>query len=174
MRRFAIAVLIVGLSALWVHAGEKEMSMEPYEGSEPFVKLKALAGKWEGTSKMHGQEMKVNVDYRVTSAGSALMETSFPGTPHEMVSVYYDNGKKVSMIHYCSLKNRPEFDSISADPDRIKFKQSKDSLIKKGEHHMNALAVRWIDDDNIVQEWVSKKDGKLQEPTIIKLTRVLE
>jgi len=165
-------MLIVGLSAMWVHAGEMEMSMELYEGSAPFLKLKALAGKWEGTSKMHGQDMKVNVEYKVTSAGSALVETSFPGTPHEMVSVYYDNGSKVSMIHYCSLKNRPEFDSISADANGIKFKQSGNSTIEKGEHHMNALAVRWIDDNNIVQEWVSKKDGKLEEPTIIKLTRV--
>jgi len=174
MRKFFIAVLIAVLSAIWAHAGEPEMELEPYQGSAAFMKLKALAGKWEGTSIMHGQEMKANAEYKVTSAGSALVETIFPGTPHEMVSMYYDSGSKVSMTHYCSLKNRPEFDSVSADGNVIKFKFSEDSTIREGEHHMNSLDVRWIDDDNIVKEWVSKKDGKPEEPTIIHLTRAGE
>jgi len=66
--------------------------MEPYTGSAEFERIKSLEGKWEGTSIMHGKEVPVSVIYKTTSGGSVVVETLFPDTPHEMVSVYFEDG----------------------------------------------------------------------------------
>jgi len=47
--------------------------------------LKKLAGDWEGDASGD----KANVVYRVTSNANTVMETLFPGTPHEMISMYH-------------------------------------------------------------------------------------
>jgi hypothetical protein len=46
--------------------------------------------------------MPVRVEYRVTGAGSAVVETLFPGTPHEMVTVYHARKGVLCMTHYCA------------------------------------------------------------------------
>src|SRR5437762_1108277 len=77
--------------------------MAPYKGSAEFEQLKKLAGKWEGKDP-HDKtgKAKIVVDYKVTSGGSALIETLGPGTPMEMVSIYSEaKPGKVSMTHYC-------------------------------------------------------------------------
>ena len=58
-----------------------------------FDTLKKLVGKWEGTSVMAGKEEKVSVVYELTSGGTAIAERLMPGTAHEMVSMYYSEGK---------------------------------------------------------------------------------
>ena len=48
-----------------------------------------------------------SVVYKLTGAGSALVETQFPGTGHEMVSVYHLDGDDLRMTHYCAAGNQP-------------------------------------------------------------------
>ena len=53
---------------------------------------------------MDGKEVPVSVTYETSSNGSIVVETLFPGTPHEMVSVYYDENGKFGMTHYCAME----------------------------------------------------------------------
>ena len=64
--------------------------MQPYVGSPQFENMKKLAGTWWGTSSTGKEGERVTVKYEIKSAGSAVVETLFLGTPHEMISVYYD------------------------------------------------------------------------------------
>src|SRR5262245_39289826 len=77
---------------------------EGVEAKAAFAKLKTLVGTWKATSseeqkaeikKKHGDDhpTEADVNYKLTGAGSALVETQFPGMPHEMVSVYHLDGK---------------------------------------------------------------------------------
>jgi len=56
-------------------------------------RLKALAGDWVAAED---GEMAKKGDlvsrYAVAASGSAVVETVFPGTPHEMVTVYHADG----------------------------------------------------------------------------------
>ncbi len=71
-----------------------------------FERMKGLEGVWV-SSGAEGAAPDAEIHYEVTSAGSALVETIFPGAQHEMVSVYYlDNGRLV-MTHYCAMNNQP-------------------------------------------------------------------
>ena len=87
------------------HAGEPQSA--PYTGSAEFERMKQLVGAWEGTSDMGKKGEKVRVEYRLTAGGSALIETLFPGSAEEMVSVYHDRQGKLAMTHYCMLRNQP-------------------------------------------------------------------
>ena len=92
MRKLApllIAAVCLSLAGLFVaHAGEYQSA--PYSGSKEFERMKQLVGVWEGTSDMGKEGEKVRVEYRLTAGGSALVETLFPGSAEEMVSVYHD------------------------------------------------------------------------------------
>src|SRR6185369_11800489 len=83
----AIGFFLAGLVV--AHAGEYQTA--PYTGSPAFERMKQLVGTWEGTSDMGKEGEKVRVEYRLTAGGSALVETLFPGSGEEMVSVYHDS-----------------------------------------------------------------------------------
>ena len=48
------------------------------------------------------------------------MERIFPGTPQEMISVYYDDDKgRLAMTHYCMMRNRPTFKLVKSEGDTL-------------------------------------------------------
>jgi hypothetical protein len=165
------ALLVYTTSAL---AGEPDHHT-PYTGSAEFERLKGLAGSWQGTATMEGREQEIQVTYKVTSAGSAIVETHFPDSPQEMVSVYHDEGGHPNMTHYCALKNRPnlEMDSSSKDSIHLDFTDST-GIDPSKDAHMHALTIRFIDKDTIEQEWIMYQDGKPVESTTFRLQRVAQ
>ena len=115
-RRFIMNFLLVLLSLILIPLGNATMVLAevkeppPYEGSDALKSMKALAGTWEGTHTMHGKEIPATIEYKVSSNGSTVVETMFPGTAHEMVNVYHDKSGKLAMTHYCSVGNQPHLD----------------------------------------------------------------
>lgn len=143
----------------------------PYKGSKEFERIKELVGAWEGTSNKDGE--KVTVKYKLTSGGSAIVEELFPGTPHEMVSVYYDKGGKLSMTHYCMLRNRPHMELTKADANGLNFVLGTDSDINSGKDaHMHALHIAFVNNNHITQEWTMFENGKEKQVAVFKLSRV--
>jgi hypothetical protein len=93
------------------------------DGKAAFERLKSLAGTWEGQAG-HGQPSEAaTVTYRVASGGSVVEETLFPGTPHEMISMYHLVGGELVLTHYCSMANQPRMrlDRKASTPDRLVF-----------------------------------------------------
>lgn len=78
-----------------------------FDAKSAFEYLKSLAGDWQklGNEKDHDGSA---VSFRVTAAGSTVIQTYGPGQPHEMISVYHLDGDQLLMTHYCSLKNAPK------------------------------------------------------------------
>ena len=151
----------------------EDCKVPPVQHSKDFEKLKDLNGKWAGTGLMHGEQQDVAVDYHLTSGGSAVVETLFPGTPHEMVSVYHDDHGKLTMTHYCMLGNQPKLDLTKSTASEMDFNFGKGNTINpKSEMHMHALHIAFIDPDNIVENWSAYADGKQTDETIFKLQRL--
>jgi len=145
----------------------------PYSGSKEYERMKQLIGVWEGTSNMGKEGQTVRVEYRLTAGGSAIVETLFPGTPEEMVSVYHDKKGELSMTHYCMLQNQPSMKLRKAGADTLDFVFAKGSGINpKKDVHMHALTISFVDKDHIVQNWTLFKDGKEREVTRLNLSRV--
>ncbi len=169
---FVEGVYLLIVSLCLAYAGERPIL--PYTGSKEFERMKALVGVWEGTSKMSKKGERVKVEYRLSSGGSAIVETLFPGTAEEMVSVYYDNKGQLAMTHYCALHNQPRMNLAKADSDNLYFMFTDGSNINPiKDAHMHALTISFIDKDHITQKWTLFAEGKEKGTSVFELSRVL-
>ncbi|HMB55019.1 MAG TPA: hypothetical protein VKU40_17005, partial [Thermoanaerobaculia bacterium] len=91
----ALVLAMVTLVALPASAGG-------VDAEAAFEMMKGLAGDWQGTA---AGEAGAEVDYRVTGNGSVVMQTQFPGTEHEMISMYHLVDGELVLTHYCSSGN---------------------------------------------------------------------
>jgi hypothetical protein len=172
LRQVLLAVACFSLVGSYlVHAEERQYA--PYAGSKEFERVKQLAGTWEGTSDVGKEGETVRVEYRLTAGGSAIVETLFPGTAEEMVSVYHDRKGKLAMTHYCMLRNQPRMSLVKADAQMIYLEFSKGNDINPAkEPHMHALRITFTDKDHIIQRWTMFEKGKETGGVTLKLTRV--
>jgi len=165
-----LATLLLSL-AVKTFAGEEHMKPPPR--SAEFNRLSQLVGQWEATNSHHPQGEKSAVEYSLSSAGTALVEKLFVGTPHEMVSVYHDVGGKLMMTHYCAMGNAPKLELQKASQKEYDFSLANNSGLNDAkEPHMHSLNVKFKSQDKLVQKWTSWKEGKETESTIIELKRV--
>ena len=167
-----LILLILSCSYSVAISGEKNEG--EYKGSKDFERLKQILGVWEGTTSMDEdrEDQKVTVEYKLTSGGSAIVETLFPGTPHEMVSVYYDRDGSLAMTHYCMLGNHPQMALKRVDDKNMTFELTNNSHIKvETEPHMHGMTIAFVDDNNIVESWKYYENGKTKETAIFRLTR---
>jgi hypothetical protein len=151
---------------------QDEHHMSPITGSKELEKLKTLAGTWQGTTVMEGKEMPLTVIYKTSSNGSVVVETLFPDTPHEMVSVYYDDNGKLGMTHYCAVGNQPHLaleDSTGNEIDLV-FANGT-NIDPKKDHYMHDVSFEFKDDNTFVQEWTSFENGKEKEVATFTFTR---
>ena len=150
-----------------------EMELPPYKGSDALEAMKKLEGSWEGTHSMGKKEEPAKVEYKVSSNGSTIIETLFPGTKHEMISVYHDKNGSLSMTHYCSVGNQPQMDLVKSEGGTIEFSLSKTSDINVGkEGHMHGLTVTMVDKGHLIHSWTMYQEGKEGGGTTLKLARV--
>lgn len=171
-----IAVLLLPVLVNTVYAdpvkNEGKHDMSPVTGSEELEKMKSLAGTWQSTTVMDGKEVPITVVYETSSNGSIVVETSFPGTPHEMVSVYYDVDGKLGMTHYCAVNNQPHFTLKKSTGDRIDLDfAGGTNLNAEKDGHMHAVSFDLKDTDNMVQEWTYYEDGKEKQVSTFTFTR---
>src|SRR3954471_6925301 len=84
-----------------------EEPVKARQGSAEFERMKTLVGAWKGKTDMGQGPIDLTVQYRLLAGGSVLEERVFAGTPNEMTTMYYDQGDKLALTHYCMLGNRP-------------------------------------------------------------------
>jgi hypothetical protein len=137
-----------------------------------FDALKKLVGTWQGKSKMGDKEFPVTITYELTAGGSTILERLFPGTPHEMLSVYTAEGDKLVMTHYCALGNHPRMALKSATAKSVSFEMAGTEGIRSAnDMHMHAMTVAWVDGDHIKETWVSWDKGAKKEEKVFELGR---
>jgi len=144
-------VCMFGALMLAVSAAEKkDTSKEPakHAGLDRF---KQLAGEWTGKMCMNGKEHPGTIIYKVTSNGSAVIETIAPGTPHEMVTVIHADGKDLILTHYCSLGNQPRMKADGkGDGDKFDFQfLSATNMKSDKDMHMHSVVYTLVDKDTL-------------------------
>jgi hypothetical protein len=170
MRR--ITALLLTVSTMFVGGALSAMpqDMPQIKSSPGLEKLKQLSGSWKGTGGDMG-DGTVEVQYRVSSGGSAVVETLFPGTSHEMTSVYYDEGGKLAMTHYCMLGNHPVMKLKKETPTQL-FLDAGEKSPLKNEPHMHTLEISFLTPNSIEQKWAMFEHGKEAHSSVFKLERV--
>jgi hypothetical protein len=152
MRLFAISLLLLSTAA-------RAQSLAQTE----FSQLKSLAGSWEGKTS---QGAPVNIDYQLTSGGSALMSTI-----HEhgdMISmIHMDGPDKLLLTHYCSMGNQPRMvASASPDGKTITFKfLDATNLPNSDSGHMDNVVIAMAGPDHHTEQWNFSDHGKVLTET---------
>ena len=167
-----VLFMIIALPA--ANAADGYMAQQP--ASAEFARVKSLVGTWQGTSVSTGEHAKdpeqATVEYRLTSGGTAVVETLFRGTDHEMVSVYHDQNGKLAMTHYCMLGNQPTLEVKAEDQTGLQLElQSSPTINQATDMHMHALHLSMPDGNSLTQEWTLFEAGRPNGTTTITLTR---
>lgn len=162
--------------AFFTVANAGDVNRTPDNSSPELQRIKSLAGRWTTVTSMFGKKnQRMYTEYQVTAAGSAVLERIFPGTPQEMVSLYYDdNHGKLAMTHYCIMHNRPTLKLATSTPDSISMKVAKvEGLKSKKDPSMGGMTIHFKDKDHF--ETTCKGRGKGTEkdaPMTMAYTRV--
>lgn len=145
------------------------------DAASAFERIKGLAGDWTGKAGHASDSTEpLEVQYRVTAAGSAVMETQFAGTPHEMVSVYYRDGNDLVLTHYCAAGNQPRLrlDAAASKPDELRFVYAGGSNLDPAKDaHIHGALIRFVGADRLQSEWTSHMNGAPAETAHFELTR---
>ena len=126
-----------------------------------FDQMKSLNGVWQGKTS---QGMPVQVSYRVTSGGSAVMsEIQTDKHGHEdMISMIHMDGDRLLLTHYCASGNQPRMvASASPDGKTITFDfLDVTNLSSPDAVHMNRVVISFIDANHHIEEWHAIGQGK--------------
>ena len=155
-------VVLISAAVLGLSAGADDKSAAKGGAKHAgFEKIKALSGEWQVTPSSGEQGIHAGtVTYKVTAGGSAVLETIFGGTEHEMVTLYYLEDGTLALTHYCMLQNRPHMRAErQSSPDKIVFKCPEGDKIE-AEDHMHQATFTFVDADHLKSEWVLYKGGK--------------
>jgi hypothetical protein len=176
MKTFRTGVIVfISAAALgFIAVADEKPADKGAAKQSAFEKIKALSGEWEATQSAgehaaHGG----TVTYKVTAGGSAVLETLFGGTDHEMVTLYYMEGDDLALTHYCMLHNRPHMRAErKSSADKIVFKcpEGEDTKLE-AEDHMHQATFKFVDPDHLKTEWVLYKGGKADSTHSFDLVR---
>lgn len=125
------------------------------DGKAALERLKSLAGEWRGKAG-HGEAANAAVvRWETISGGTAVMETLFPGTPHEMRSVYHLDGGDLVMTHYCAMGNQPRVRLAAASTkDEFVFEfAGGTNFDPKKDVHVHSGTIRFAGADELEAEW---------------------
>jgi hypothetical protein len=164
----AVAGAAVLIAALAV-AGTPAAAAPPaaLDGKAAFARLKTLAGQWEGNiTKPDGPPGAVR--YELTAGGSVVKETQFPGTSHEMLTVYHLEGNDLVLTHYCATGNQPRMKMKTATEEEVVFEYAGAGVPQPAlDTHMHAARHRFVGPDRIESEWTLHAKG--QEADVARL-----
>jgi hypothetical protein len=159
MRQLVLALLLQ-TSALLVLAADTPLA--PADPKAAFAQLQALAGEWKGgIGQPDGAPGRMN--YRVTAGGHTVMETMFPGTDHEMISMYHLDGKDLVLTHYCAAGNQPKM-KLSAEKStatELVFEfDGGSNLDAAKDGHIHCGRIRLPEPNRLEADWVFYAGGK--------------
>lgn len=127
-------------------------------------RFKALAGTWSATGLDGNSMPDAQVRYEVTAGGSAVVETLFPGTPHEMRTVYVRDGSDVVLTHYCASGNHPRMRANTATGDLVTFAfDGPVNFDPATAGHMHDASFTFVGKDEMRTRWNFWSKGKPAE-----------
>ncbi|MGA9353394.1 MAG: hypothetical protein WBV46_06850 [Terriglobales bacterium] len=142
------AVLVAMLSA--------SVALAETEAEKSFHQLATLEGKWVGKGS---QGQPIEVTFRMTAGGSALM-SEIHGEGHEdMISMFHMDGDRLIMTHYCGAGNQPRMKAVSADGKSVSFEFFDGTNIGAGAGHMQHVTFAQPDSDHHTEAWVFLDHG---------------
>ena len=160
MRRIALAVLLA-LLALPILAAEPASAP-----ARPHLldRFKALAGTWSGQGLDGNSMPNATVTYTVTAGGNAVEELLFPGSGHEMRTLYVRDGDDLVLVHFCASGNHPKMRAREAADGSIVFDfDGAVNFDPATAGHMHDASFTFVGPDELRSRWQFWQGGKPAE-----------
>jgi hypothetical protein len=155
--RFVVPLVLISLSAA---------SFAQSDAKQSFEKLKTLAGVWQGpvTTEPPQTDMPMGtvlqVSLQITSRGNAIVHEmkdpkagSDPTKYDQPVTMFYLDGDRLNLVHYCDAGNRPHM-VARPSPDGKKIEFDFVDLSGSSEYgHMDHAVFTFIDANHHVEDW---------------------
>jgi hypothetical protein len=148
VRAAAVFVLLFSATAV----------MAQSDAQKVLDRFKTLVGTWEGKSPK-GQTSEVK--YQLMAGGTAVMAESHM-IGDEMSSMFYVDGERLMMTHFCPSGNQPRMQAtISPDLRTVSF-EFLDATNLPGPQagHMHKAVYLFSDAEHYSEEWTWKQEGK--------------
>ena len=144
--------------------------------------LKGLEGSWRGPAigtgtdaLPEGEEPPLAIhEFRVSAAGTVVMETMNPGTEHEMINMYHLDNGELMLTHYCSSGNQPLLRLVAdkSSTETMVFDLAGGSNLDPAvDEHIHSAEITLKDDDHLVSSWMGYKDGEAVGTMTFELER---
>ena len=162
----SVALLVSGVFLGTGYVSGEEKGKAAVDAKTAFARLKTMAGTWQNKTEDAGKghhDGDSKVIYRLTGAGSALVETDFPESDHEMVSVYHLDGDDLRMTHYCAVGNQPrlKLDRANSTPDKLIFVfDGGTNLDPAKDLHIHGMTMTFGKDGEVKSAWEANAGGK--------------
>jgi hypothetical protein len=126
-----------------------------------FERFKALAGEWIDVDGVAGPKGAVLATYRLTGAGTAVVETLFPGSKHEMTTVYHRDGRDLVLTHYCAGGNQPRMRARTVTGNTVAFAFDGGTNFDPAvDAHMHEAQIEFISAHEVRARWQSWDKGQ--------------
>ncbi len=162
-RTLTLAAAMVLTLGLAIPAGAAD------EASSGLDRIKALEGTWKGTNS---KDQEVTVTFGLVAGGSVVQEhLVFAG--HDMVTMYYLDGDRLMLTHYCMVGNQPTMVAKEVGSEEIRWEFVEATNLKSPEAgHMHSAVMRFPGSDEFQAAWTFRQDGKDAFTETIKVARV--
>lgn len=149
MRTLTTMAAVLALCAGAARAGDVPAG----SAREALDRIKTLVGTWEGrVATLDGPPGTVR--YELTGGGNTVVEKLFPGTDHEMMTVYHLDGDALLATHYCAMGNQPVMKLEKSTPSELRFGFAGGTNMDPAKDvHIHSGRLRWTDGGRLESEW---------------------
>ena len=143
---------------------------EASAGPAAYARLKTLVGKWDADTNMG----KVHVSYELVAGGTSLVEKESGDKMPAMLTVYYLDGDRLLLTHYCMAGNQPRMQAraFNADTGEVDFEFLDATNLKAGGGHMHSAKIRVGGNDHYSDTWEFYENGQPKMTETAQYTRV--
>jgi len=128
-------------------------------------------GEWEAETPMG----KAHLKYELIAGGTSLVERESAENMPDMLTVYYLDGDRLLLTHYCMAGNQPRMQARSFNPEtgEIDFRfLDATNLADPGAGHMHNVKIRLIDNNHFASAWEFYENGQRAKGETFQYTRV--
>jgi hypothetical protein len=158
----------VALTAAAAHAAGPKS--EASAGPAAYARLKTLVGEWEADTAMG----KAHISYELIAGGTSLVEKESAEKMPAMLTVYYLDGDRLLLTHYCMAGNQPRMQArtFNSGTGEVAFEFLDATNLTPGAGHMHNAKIRVADHDHLNTEWEFYENGQRKMAETAQYTRV--
>ena len=169
MKRHLLVIATAVLAAAAVRSGRRsEVRRLRRPGG---LRAAQNAGRRVGSRHRHGQGP---LSYELIAGGTSLVERESGEKMPAMMTVYYLDGDRLLLTHYCMAGNQPRMQARAFNPEtgEVAFEFLDATNLTPGAGHMHNATFHLADNDHFSSQWEFYENGQRKMAETAQYTRV--